>query len=242
LSKTRSPVVGITLRVLYEKGLPADLARNRAYFDALESAGATPLAISSSLAEPRLRALFDLCDGICLPGGPDVEPELYGEQTRADCAVEVDADLDRSELQLARWALDADKPILAICRGAQVLNVALGGTLWQDVGTQGATEHNHSQDGSRQEVTHNIDVAADSLLHAIAGARLVDVNSMHHQALRDLGKDLVVTARAHDGLVEAVEHPGRHFVVGLQCHPEELYLERDWARRLFADFVAAARA
>ena len=174
------------------------------------------------------------------PGGPDVEPALYGEETRADCAVEVDEDLDRAEMLLARWALEVDKPVLAICRGAQVLNVALGGTLWQDVGTQGATEHNHSQDGSRQELTHNIDVAPDSRLRAIAGASIVDVNSMHHQALRDLGRDLVVTARAHDGLVEAVEHPGRRFVVGLQCHPEELYIERDWARRLFADFVASA--
>ena len=238
----RSPLIGITLRVLYEKGLPADLARNRAYFDALESAGGTPMGISASLSEPRLRELFDLCDGLCLAGGPDVEPTLYGEQTRTDCAVEVDNDLDRAELLLAEWALDADKPVLAICRGAQVLNVALGGTLWQDVGTQGATAHNHSQDGSRQELTHNIDVAPDSRLHAIAGATLVDVNSMHHQALRDVGRDLVVTARAHDGLVEAVEHPGRKFVVGLQCHPEELYLERDWARRLFADFIGAARA
>jgi putative glutamine amidotransferase len=237
-----SPLIGLTLRVLYEKGLPADLARNRAYFDSLETAGGTPLGISSSLSEPRLRELFDLCDGLCLPGGPDVEPTLYGEETRADCAVEVDSDLDRAELLLARWALEEDKPLLAICRGAQVLNVALGGTLWQDVGTQGATEHNHSQDGSRQAVTHNIDVVPDSLLHAIAGTKLVDVNSMHHQALRELGRDLVVAARAHDGLVEAVEHPGRRFVVGLQCHPEELYLERDWARRLFADFVAAARA
>ncbi|MGA8523223.1 MAG: gamma-glutamyl-gamma-aminobutyrate hydrolase family protein [Candidatus Dormiibacterota bacterium] len=239
---TRSPLIGITLRVLHEKGLPADLARNRAYFDALESAGGTPLGISSSLAEPRLRELFDLCDALCLPGGPDVEPTLYGEATRADCAVEVDNDLDRAEMLLAGWALEADKPLLAICRGAQVLNVALGGTLWQDVGTQGATEHNHSQDGSRQELTHNIDVVPNSRLHTIAAAPQVDVNSMHHQALRDLGRDLVVTARAHDGLVEAVEHPGRRFVVGVQCHPEELYLDRDWARRLFIDFVAAARA
>src|SRR5579864_4673564 len=237
---TRSPVVGITLRALHEKGLPADVARNRAYFDALEGAGGTPLGISASLSEPRLRELFDLCDGLCLPGGPDVDPARYGEETRADCAVEVDAELDRAELLLAGWALDADKPVLAICRGAQVLNVALGGTLWQDVGAQGATEHNHSQDGSRQALTHNIDVAPASRLRAIAGAKLVDVNSMHHQALRNLGRDLVVTARAHDGLVEAVEHPGRRFVVGPQCHPEELYLERDWARRLFAEFVASA--
>src|ERR1035441_7181640 len=154
---TRSPLIGITLRVLHEKGLPADLARNRAYFDALEGAGGTPLGISSSLSEPRLRDLFGLCDAPCLPGGPDVEPTLYEAETRADCAVEIDGDLDRAEMLLARWALEADKPVLAICRGAQVLNVALGGTLWQDVGTQGATEHNHSQDGSRQELTHNID-------------------------------------------------------------------------------------
>jgi putative glutamine amidotransferase len=239
---TRSPLIGITLRVLHEKGLPSDLARNRAYFDSLESAGATPMGISASLSESHLRGLFDLCDGLCLPGGPDVEPALYGEETRADCAVEVDTELDRAEMLLARWALEDDKPVLAICRGAQVLNVALGGTLWQDVGAQGATEHNHSQDGSRQELTHNIDVKPESRLHSIAGSHLVDVNSMHHQALRGLGRDLVVTARAHDGLVEAVEHPGRRFVVGLQCHPEELYVERDWARRLFADFVAAARA
>jgi putative glutamine amidotransferase len=239
---TRSPLIGITLRVLHEKALPADLARNRAYFDALEGAGGTPLGISSSLAEPRLRELFDLCDALCLPGGPDVEPTLYGEATRADCAVEIDEDLDRAEMLLAGWALEADKPVLAICRGAQVLNVALGGTLWQDVGTQGATEHNHSQDGSRQELTHNIDVLPNSRLHTIAASRQVDVNSMHHQALRELGRDLVVTARAHDGLVEAVEHPGRRFVVGVQCHPEELYVDRDWARRLFVDFVAAARA
>ena len=126
---TRSPVIGITLRVLHEKGLSADLARNRAYFDALEGAGGTPLGISASLSKSRLRELFDLCDGLCLPGGPDVDPALYGEETRADCAVEVDEELDRAEMLLARWALDADKPVLAICRGAQVLNVALGGTL-----------------------------------------------------------------------------------------------------------------
>src|ERR1035441_9373025 len=129
---TSSPLIGITLRVLHEKGLPADLARNRAYFDALEGAGGTPLGISSSLSEDRLRELFDLCDGLCLPGGPDVETILYGGDERADCAVEVDHDLDRAEMLLARWALEADKPVLAICRGAQVLNVALGGTHWPD--------------------------------------------------------------------------------------------------------------
>src|ERR1700688_2100928 len=106
---TRSPVIGLTLRVLHEKGLPADLARNRAYFDALEGAGGTPLGISASLAEPRLRALFDLCDGLWLHVGPDVEPMLYGEETRADCAVEVDNELDRAEILLAEWALAEDK-------------------------------------------------------------------------------------------------------------------------------------
>ena len=169
---TRSPLIGITLRALHEKGLPAELARNRAYFDALEGAGATPLGISASLSEPRLRELFDLCDGALPPGRPG---------RRADAVRRGDARRlrrrGRRPISIVRrccwrgWALEADKPVLAICRGAQVLNVALGGTLWQDVGTQGATEHNHSQDGSRQELTHNIDVLPDSRLHAIAGAR-----------------------------------------------------------------------
>jgi putative glutamine amidotransferase len=238
----RSPLIGLTLRAPAELHLlPPLLARNRAYFDALEAAGATPVGISASLAESRLRQLFDVCDGVCLPGGPDVEPKLYGEETRADCAVEVDPELDRAEMLLVRWALDVDKPLLAICRGAQVLNVALGGTLWQDVGTMRATEHDHYPASSRGEVTHNIEVSSASRLYGIAGRDIVDVNSMHHQAVRDLGEDLVVSARAHDGLVEAVEHPGRRFVVGVQCHPEELYLERPWARRLFVDFVAATR-
>jgi len=238
---TRSPIIGMTLRGAPGQAPPHVIGRNRAYFEALEAAGATPIGISPSLPEPGLRAVFDLCDGLCLPGGPDVEPALYGEALRADCAVEVDGELDRAEMQLARWALDADKPLLAICRGAQVLNVTLGGTLWQDVGALGATEHDHHPSASRDDVTHHIEVDPGSLLHAIAGTAVVDVNSMHHQAVRDLGRDLVVTARAHDGLIEAVEHPGRRFVVGVQCHPEELYLEREWARRLFADFVAASR-
>src|SRR5579863_4041431 len=103
---TRSPLIGLTLRALHEKGLPADLARNRAYFDALEGAGGTPFGISSSLSEAHLRELFELCDGLCLPGGPDVEPTLYGEEIRADCSVEVDPELDRAEMLLARWALE----------------------------------------------------------------------------------------------------------------------------------------
>jgi putative glutamine amidotransferase len=239
---TPSPLIGLTLRAPAELHLiPTVLARNRAYFDALEAAGATPVGISASLSEGHLRVLFDLCDGICLPGGPDVEPQLYGEETRADCSVETDPELDRAEMLLVRWALDSDKPLLAICRGAQVLNVALGGTLWQDVGAMRATEHDHYPVSSRGEVTHHIEVSPASRLHGIAGGSIVDVNSMHHQAVRDLGDDLLVTARAHDGLVEAVEHPGRTFVVGVQCHPEELYLERPWARRLFVDFVDATR-
>ena len=241
VSMLRSPVIGLTLRAPAEAGLPPLLARNRAYFDALAAADGTPVGISASLSEARLRQLFDLCDGVCLPGGPDVQPALYGEELHADCAVTVDEELDRAEMLLVRWAIDEDKPLLAICRGAQVLNVVMGGTLWQDVGFMRATEHNHYPESSRGEVTHTISVVPESLLHAIAGGDTVDVNSMHHQAARDVGGDLVVSARAHDGLIEALELPDRRFVVGVQCHPEELYLEHPWAHRLFRDFVAASR-
>src|ERR1700680_2210411 len=153
---TRSPLVGLTLRAPDELNLNIPLlARNRAYFAALE---ATPVGISASLSELRLRELFDVCDGICLPGGPDVGPKLYGEEPRADCSVDVDPELDRAEMLLVRWALDADKPLLAICRGPQLLNVALGGTLWEDVATMGGTDHNHYPSSPRGELTHDIEV------------------------------------------------------------------------------------
>lgn len=228
------PVVAIPLRPDLVAG-SRRLYQKRVYFDAVEAAGGVVLPVPLTSDEERVRALYDRCDAVCLPGGPDVAPERYGEQPRDGFGVESVPELDGVELCLARWAMDDGLPILAICRGVQLLNVSLGGDLWQDIARQvdGALEHD--------ELMHSVDVPPGSRLSALVGERTVEVNSRHHQAIREVAASLTVTARAPDGIVEAVEHTDHPFVVGVQCHPEELYGPSSWATRLFEEFIASAR-
>lgn len=234
------PIVAMPLRP-DSNASPRRVYQKRLYFDALEAAGALVLPLPLTPDEARIHALYEHCDAVCLPGGPDVAPERYGQTARDDCGVDSAPELDAVDFALARWAVSDGVPLLAICRGVQVLNVALGGTLWQDVARQvdGALCHRHE---ARDALVHPIDLTPGSRLRDVVGDRCVDVNSLHHQAIRDVAKSLAVTARAPDGLVEAVEHPNHLFVVGVQCHPEDLYAEYPWASRLFQAFVAAARA
>lgn len=237
----RLPLVAIPLRPEAREGVPRRMFQNRVYFDAIEAAGAAAMPVPLSADEARLRAVYERCDAVCLAGGPDVVPELYGEDTREDCAVETAPEMDAVDVALTRWALADEKPLLGICRGMQVMNVALGGTLWQDVATQvpGALPHWHDE---RDTVVHPIELTAATRLRDIVRAGSVQVNSLHHQALRSVGDELVVTACAPDGLIEAVEHRTHPFAVAMQCHPEELYGRHPWASRLFQEFVANARA
>lgn len=236
-----TPLVAIPLRPEARDVVPRRMFQNRVYVEAVEAAGAAAIAVPVTADESRLRAAYDCCDAVLLAGGPDVVPELYGEQTRADCNVETAPELDAVDIALARWAIEDGKALLAICRGMQVLNVALGGTLWQDIRRQvdGALEHHHEQ---RDAIVHQIDVQSATRLRDITRAQSVAVNSVHHQALREVAPALQVTALAPDGLIEAVEHRDRTFAVGIQCHPEELNGRHAWASLLFQEFVAGARA
>ena len=239
---TRPVVVGITLRPV--AGDSERLLVNRAYSDSLERAGALPLGIPTLRDPAPAVALLDLCDALLLPGGPDVEPRRYGEELRADCRTEAVPDLDATEAAVLRRALERDLPVLAICRGCQLLNVVCGGTLWQDIAVQGAGDPAHDGETAgtpRAETVHPVVLEPDSLVSAVLLATVVGVNSLHHQALRDIGTGLRVVGRSPDGLVEAVEMTERGFVLGLQCHPEELSATEPWAARLFAALVAAAR-
>jgi putative glutamine amidotransferase len=143
------------------------------------------------------------------------------------------------EIQLVRLALTAAQPVLGICGGAQVLNVALGGSLYQDIPSQVPKAYKHS--GS-PEPAHNIDIIPDTRLAGILGRREMRVNSLHHQAVKTPGQGLLVSASARDGVIEAVEIPDRSFVIGVQWHPERLFTEDEAAQRLFAAFVQAAAA
>jgi putative glutamine amidotransferase len=215
---------------------------NRAYFDALESAGAIALPIPITHDADRLRFYFELLDGLLLPGGADVEPRRYGAVAREDCNLYVMPELDEVELTLARWAIADGLPVLGICRGIQVLNVACEGTLWQDVNVEGPTPNEHIEHDRepRDLLVHELEVEPGTLLARTLGETHLRVNSLHHQAIRDLGPSLKAVAHSPDGLVEGVELPDHEFVLGIQCHPEELSPKEKWAARLFAGLVEAA--
>lgn len=233
------PVIGIPLRTYTADDVPPKLALNRAYFDALERAGATVVPIPVVRDVERIRFHYELLEGLVLPGGADVEPLRYGAVARADCNLTLMPELDEVELRLVQWALADGIPVLAICRGIQVLNVACGGTLWQDVNVEGATRELHDRE-PRDLLVHRLDIQPGSLLARTLGMTEVQVNSLHHQAIRDLGSPLRAVARSSDGLIEGVELSGRRFVLGIQCHPEELVGKQAWAARLFAGLVEAA--
>lgn len=235
------PVVGIPLRPQPPSGeRPLRQVINDAYMHALELAGAVPLPLPLVEAE-RLRRLYERCQALCLPGGADVDPRRYGEEPRVELGTEVQARLDETELLLLRWALDDDLPVLAICRGMQLLNVAFGGSLWQDLARQAPHNPVHDRhDADRSLLVHDLDVERGSRLEEVVQSQRLTVNSLHHQGVREVGPGLKITGRSPDGLVEALEAPGRRFVIGVQCHPEELVDEHPWAARLFSALVTAS--
>jgi putative glutamine amidotransferase len=176
--------------------------------------------------------------GLLLPGGPDVDPLRYGQDL--DPSTEPDTESDQIEFALAEWALDKGVPLLAICRGVQVLNVALGGTLIQDL-PQHAPSPDPEQPRSRDEVAHTLRLDPSSRLRQIVGADEIQVNSMHHQGIDRLASGLVASAWAPDGLVEGVEVTGQRFVIGIQYHPEELAPHDPAAMAIFQAFAEAVR-
>lgn len=212
---------------------------NEAYLRAVEQAGGLPL-----LAPPYpelVAALVARADGIMLVGGEDVDPARYGAARHARTEASAPA-RDAMELALVQAARGARVPLLAICRGLQVLNVALGGTLVQDIPSERAGAVAHNPPGARDARSHDVRVAADSRLSRLLQADLLTVNSLHHQAVDRLGRGLRAVAHSDDGIVEAAEATDpKWWAVGVQWHPEELTAtSAPWDRRLFEAFVEAA--
>jgi putative glutamine amidotransferase len=224
-----------------ESGTRIRFGQNETYVDAILRAGGTPVLIPS-VPDGRLRPLYDLIDGLLLPGGVDIHPARYGEEIHERCG-KITPQRDEVELHLARWAMDEGKPLLAICRGIQVLNVAMGGSLYQDLEAQarGALRHNWFPGFRRDRLSHPVEIAAGARLAAILGTTSLQVNSLHHQAVRRLGERLIAVGRSPDGVVEAVEAGDHPFAMGVQWHPEELVAADPSARRLFDVFVAASQ-
>lgn len=236
------PVIAITTWGEAPVGRAPRIAGARSYFEALEDAGGAPFGLPP-LRPSTLRVLFEMADGLLLTGGGDVNPARYGEEPVPEIG-HIENERDEAEFQLTEWALRENKPVLAICRGMQVLNVACGGTLYQDLPTQYPNGLNHTEStdrGLRGLATHSLDLSPDTRLERAVGGSSVPVNTHHHQAVKVLGDGLVITGRSEDGVVESLEHGSLDWVVGVQCHPEEMWREHPWATRLFEAFVAEAR-
>lgn len=239
----RPPVIGITSTRLQTDSGSLRTGLNEAYINAVVRAGAAPILIPNLADEKRLRPLYELLDGLLLSGGGDVDPSHFGESRHEKCGPAYAA-RDETEFLLTRWAMGEGKPLLAICRGIQVLNVALGGSLYQDIGAQlpEALKHDWSSDTPRGKAVHVVSIEANTRLADIVTADSLPVNSFHHQALKSVAPGLVVTARTTDRLIEAVEAPGHPFAIGVQWHPEEMAHEYGQAQHLFDALADACRA
>ncbi len=207
--------------------------------ESVRRAGGEPVALSND--DDPATALARV-DGVLLTGGADVDPTLYG-QSRHD-TTEIDRSRDRFEIPLSRKAIDANVPVLAICRGVQVLNVAAGGTLIQDIVSDSPTKLNHSIDVPKNAPAHAVRVTPGTKLAESLGTfatlSTCTVNSRHHQAVRDVAHSFVISAVSSDGIIEAIERPGADFCLGVQWHPENYWRSGEFAP-LFAAFVEAAR-
>lgn len=219
-----------------------DISMRPTYLRSITAAGAIPVILPLEASDDALRQLVDALDGFLFTGGPDVHAFLFGEQTQAFCG-NVSPARDSLELSLLSLIMAAKKPILGICRGIQVINIGLGGTIYQDIPSQWKTDSPfpiaHKQPFYYTIPSHSVEIVPNTLLSSIVGSSSIQVNSMHHQAVRDTAPGLVVCGYGPDGLIEALEKPDYPYLLGVQWHPEYLQAKEDSARNLFRSFVEA---
>jgi putative glutamine amidotransferase len=246
------PIIGVPTQNLQSIGgvsqeIPPSWVMSHRYVRAITAAGggAVPWLVPALDDDlDTLRAIYDELDGVFLPGGADIEPASYGAERHSSCD-RSDPARDRVELELVRWAMKDRKPVLGVCRGLQIINLAAGGTLVQDLNALRPDSIKHDyfpfRDGySRDHLAHAVRVTQGTRLERLMGEAEFQVNSMHHQGIERLGRGLVASAVAPDGVIEGVETRDDYFLVGVQWHPEVLIENDPKTRRLFEEFIAAA--
>jgi putative glutamine amidotransferase len=206
------------------------------YAAAINAAGGVTVLLPYTECEEVIASFVEVCDGFCIAGGVDISPERYGEDRHPLCE---EPQLYRDALDLAfiERVLESGKPMLAICRGMQMLNVACGGTLFQDIPSECPSEIKHRQTEGELELSHYATPTPKTPLARTVGEDSIRINSFHHQAVKRLGSGLAVMASADDGTVEAIYMPERKFVEGYQWHPERLYAIDENSRKIFRRFI-----
>lgn len=228
-----APIIGITFT---RRGIRS----NENYLRAIEEHGGIHRQLYPGVSE---EAYADL-NGLLLTGGPDIDPSYYGEEAHE--TTDIDSDRDKLELPLFKRAMEENLPVFGICRGIQIMNVAIGSSLYQDIPSQFADHLTHKIIVNANDTWHNITIQEGSLLNEITGNRVVEVNSRHHQAVKVIGDGFTVTAQSEDGIIEAIEDRSKKFMLGVQYHPERMFKEKgSWelkehAASLFAAFIEAA--
>ncbi|HUR92144.1 MAG TPA: gamma-glutamyl-gamma-aminobutyrate hydrolase family protein [Gemmatimonadaceae bacterium] len=215
-----SPVVAITASIREEES-PRRLRLNAAYLTAVENAGLVPLIVPPLSDPSAAERILAGVDGLLLTGGEDMAPEYFGQTPHPNLGT-VNKQRDATEMALITAARKLRIPLLAICRGIQVLNVECGGSLIQDIGAQRPQALEHDGHGARDEAIHSVAIDDGSIIELATGATRLDVNSLHHQAIDRLGDGLRVTATAPDGIIEGVESTDDWWVLAVQWHPEEM--------------------
>ncbi len=234
----KRPLIGIVPGYDMERGR---LYTPEGYMDGITCAGGLPCILPLELAPGMAEQIIEACDGFLFTGGPDIDARAFGEENRK-CQGSISPGRDKLELELARLAVRENKPALGICRGVQLLNTAMGGTLHQDIysGSSAKLMLKHWQEAPDWYPVHDVTISRGSMLHKIFGTDSLPVNSYHHQAVNVPADGLIVTAKASDDVVEALECAKGQFIVGVQWHPETMWRNVSIHLKLFEAFVEAA--
>jgi len=234
------PIIGITCgltisgvtsgRVYGENSVGFD------YIRAIEHAGGVPVVLPIIESQDCILSFMDMIDGLLLSGGGDIEPSLFNEEPNPNLG-SIDPLRDWVEMELTAEALEKNLPTLAICRGIQVLNVAAGGTLYQDISQHSKTVLKHRQSAPGWHASHTINIEPDTILFNIFGSQTGRVNSYHHQAVREPAEGFIISARSTDMIIEAMESQKHKFVLGVQFHPEMMWERHQEAAKIFSAFV-----
>ena len=246
MSSARKPVRACTVAVTAGIRPDGDTSRVRltaAYVTALERAGLVPLIVPPLSSTEAASSVLDSVSGLVLTGGEDVDPARYGEK-RHEKVRSVNVARDATEAALVEEARARGLPVFAICRGIQILNVALGGTLVQDIPSQCRTDIDHDEEGARTSRTHEVSIEPGSLIAGAVGTEHLSVNSFHHQSVKRVADGMKVTARSPDGVIEGIESTDeKWWVMGVQWHPEEMTDSAEpWDRGLFKAFAKQLEA